>query len=61
MSTTVAQLIEHLKTLPQDAIVEVGKEVTKSYSTYMDFSPVDFDATVVFDVRDDKFVHLQAE
>ena len=59
MFTTVAQLIEHLKTLPQDAIVEVGKEVTKSYSTYMEFGPVDFSATIVF--GEDKFVHLYAE
>ena len=33
--TTVAKLIEWLQTLPQDAIVECGKEVSRSYETHM--------------------------
>ena len=42
--TTVAQMIEWMKTLPQDAIVECGVEVTKGYETYMSMEPVDIEA-----------------
>lgn len=39
--TTVAQMIEWMKTLPQDAEVECGVERTKGYDTWMEFKPVD--------------------
>jgi hypothetical protein len=39
--TTVAQMIEWMKTLPQDAEVECGVEVTKGWETYMEMRPVD--------------------
>ena len=47
--TTVAQMIEWMKTLPQDAVVECGVEVTKSYQTYMSMEPVDIEACDVID------------
>ena len=47
--TTVAQMIEWLKTLPQDAEVECGEEVTCGYDTYMTYSPVDISSSYVFD------------
>lgn len=47
--TTVAQMIEWMKTLPQDAEVECGVEVTNGYSTYMTYSPVDIEYCDVFD------------
>jgi len=47
--TTVAQMIEWMKTLPQDAEVECGVEVTNSYSTYMTMGPVDIDDCSVID------------
>lgn len=48
-TTTVAQMIEWLKTLPQDAEVECGVEVTCAYSTYMEMRPVDFECSGVLD------------
>ena len=50
--TTVAQMIEWLKTLPQDAEVECGEEVTSGYSTYVTYSPVDIESSYVFDYTD---------
>ena len=47
--TTVAQMIEWMKTLPQDAVVECGVEVTKGYETYMKMSHVDIEACDVID------------
>jgi len=47
--TTVAQMIEWMKTLPQDAEVECGVEVTKGYETYMSMEPVDIEACNVVD------------
>ncbi len=47
--TTVAQMIEWMKTLPQDAEVECGVEVTKGYETYMSMEPVDIEACDVLD------------
>ena len=41
--TTVAQMIEWMKTLPQDAEVECGVEVTKGYETYMNMGPVNIE------------------
>ena len=47
--TTVAQMIEWMKTLPQDAEVECGVEVTKGYDTYMSMQSVDIEACNVYD------------
>lgn len=47
--TTVAQMIEWMKTLPQDAEVECGVEVTGSYCTYMEMRPVDIEYSDVLD------------
>ncbi len=47
--TTVAQMIEWLKTLPQDAEVECGVEVTKGYGTWMEMKSVDIEACDVLD------------
>lgn len=46
---TVAQMIEWMKTLPQDAEVECGVEVQGSYQNWMDFRAVDIEACDVFD------------
>jgi len=46
---TVAQMIEWMKTLPQDAEVECGVEVTKGYDTYMSMELVDIECCDVFD------------
>ena len=47
--TTVAQMIEWMKTLPQDAEVQCGVQVDGSYATYMTFVPVDIECCHVFD------------
>jgi len=47
--TTVAQMIEWMKTLPQDADVECGVEKTKGYETYMTMVPVDIASCEVYD------------
>lgn len=47
--TTVAQIIEWMKTLPPDAEVECGVEKTKAYETYMEMKPVDIEACGVLD------------
>jgi len=49
--TTVAQMIEWLKTLPQDAEVECGVEVTEGYATYMKMAPVDIECCTVYDYK----------
>lgn len=43
MTTTVAQLIAHLQTLPQDAIVEVLKTNVGSYSVSTSWESLDFE------------------
>lgn len=53
--TTVAQMIEWLKTLPQDAEVECGVERTGGYSTYMEMCPVDIEYCTVLDYRTEEF------
>ena len=53
--TTVAEMIEWLKTLPQDAEVECGVERTKSYEVYMEFVPVDIKSCEVFDYTGEKY------
>ncbi len=52
--TTVAQMIEWMKTLPQDAEVECGVEVRGSYDSWMTFKPVDIESCDVFDFTDEK-------
>lgn len=47
--TTVAQMIEWMKTLPQDAEVECGVEMNGGYSNFMTMRPVDINACDVFD------------
>jgi len=47
--TTVAQMIEWMKTLPQDAEVECGVSHTVAYETYMSMDPVDIEACEVID------------
>lgn len=55
--TTVAQMIEWMKTLPQDAEVECGVERTKAWETYMDMSPVDITECDVFDYTSAEYVN----
>lgn len=50
---TVAQMIEWMKTLPQDAQVECGVEVTKGYDTYMAMRPINIEYSDVFDYKDE--------
>lgn len=47
--TTVAQMIEWMKTMPQDAEVQCGVERTVNYESYMTMRPVDIEACQVFD------------
>ena len=47
--TTVAQMIEWMKTLPQDAEVHCGVEERGSYSNYMVMRPVDIESCCVYD------------
>lgn len=53
--TTVAEMIEWMKTLPQDAEVECGVEVTSGYSTYMNYSPVDIESCMAYDYNDEQY------
>lgn len=69
---TVAQMIEWMKTLPQDAEVECGFEERGSYESYMVFRPVDIEGCTVFDYCSEEdrkkyparagktFVHIEA-
>lgn len=50
--TTVAQMIEWLKTLPQDAEVQCGEEVSCFYNSYMTMSDVDIQSCMVHDYRE---------
>ena len=47
--TTVAQMIEWMKTLPQDAEVECGVEVTGNFYAWMEMKSVDIEACDVLD------------
>jgi hypothetical protein len=49
MTTTVAQMIEALKKLPQDAEIECGYEVQTCSSAYMGFAPVDVNGFTIYD------------
>ena len=52
--TTVAQMIEWMQTLPQDAEVECGVEYRGSYESYMVFRPVDIEHSTVFDYKSER-------
>lgn len=60
--TTVAQLIKFLQTLPEDAEVDVMKEVSADWSTWTTFEPLQIpeygcsDNLAVYDFRDNQFV-----
>jgi len=47
--TTVAQMIEWMSTLPPDAEVECGVEVSSGYERYMSMVPVDIESCDVLD------------
>jgi len=49
--TTVAQMIEWMKTLPQDAEVQCGVEESSGYERYMVHRPVDIESCSVFDYK----------
>ena len=53
--TTVAQMIEWLKTLPQDAEVKCGVESTRVYESFMSMAPVDIEYCEVFDYTGPKY------
>ena len=53
--TTVAGMIEWMKTLPPDAEVECGAEVCKGYSVDMVMIPVDIESCVVLDYTDEQY------
>lgn len=59
--TTVAKMIEWMKTLPQDAIVECGEEKTRYYSTYMEYGPVDIECSYVYEIDDKIVVKLSTQ
>ena len=50
---TVAQMIEWMKTLPQDAVVECGVENSHGYERYMEMKPVDIENCDVLDYTSD--------
>jgi hypothetical protein len=59
--TTVAQMIEWMKTLPQDAEVECGVEVRCSYESYMEMRSVNIESCDVFDYTGpeyEKYPHI---
>jgi hypothetical protein len=47
--TTVAQMIEWMKTLPQDADVKCAVMTSDGYGTYMKMVPVDIASCEVYD------------
>lgn len=53
--TTVKEMIEWLQTLPEDAEVQCGVEMSSGYDHWMAFDPVDIEACDVFDFRDEKY------
>jgi hypothetical protein len=53
--TTVAQMIQWMKTLPQDAEVECGVEERGSYECYMVYRPVRIEYCDLFDYTDEKY------
>jgi len=59
--TTVAQMIEWMKTLPQDAEVYCGVEVTIDYNTFMGMAPVDTEECRVFSGNGTNIVQIWSE
>jgi len=57
--TTVAQMIEWMKTLPPEAEVECGVEVSKYHETYMTMRPVDIESCYVcsYNSEEDRAVY----
>jgi len=53
--TTVAQMIEWMKTLPQDAEVECGVEESSGYERYMTHAPVKIEHCDVFDYTGEEY------
>ena len=54
--TTVAQLIDYLKTLPQDAVVECKREDSDRWGNRgVELSPVVISSCYVYDYRDPKW------
>lgn len=53
--TTVAQMIEWMKTLPQDAEVECGVEESDGWGRYMVYHPVDIEGSDVFDFKHKRY------
>lgn len=51
--TTVAEMIAWLQTLPQDAEVQCGTEVSSGYSWSMEHKPVDLESCYVLDYTDE--------
>ena len=54
MTCTVAQLIEKLQTLPQDAEVEAGFENYRGWSASMAMGPIDVNDVCVTDFTSEK-------
>lgn len=52
---TVAEIIEWMKTLPQDAEVECGVEEIRNYQTYIEYRPVKIEYCNVFDYKDEQY------
>lgn len=55
MTVTVAQFIEHLKTLPQDAVVQCLAEKSAGYSTWVQWENVTLEDV---DTVGDKYVEI---
>lgn len=53
--TTVAQMIEWMKTLPPDAEVECGVEEWGSYECRMVMQPVDIESCSVYEYTSDVY------
>lgn len=50
---TVAELIKFLQTMPQDAIVECGREVVGNWTVSMEEYPVDPECCYLYDYSRD--------
>jgi len=59
--TTVAQMIEWMSTLPQDAEVECGVEVSSGYERYMSMVPVDIESCDVFAMAGKTIVRIRGD
>ena len=58
--TTVADLIAHLQTLPQDAIVQCLSEKSRSYETWTEWKNLSLDDLHVADLRGNPFTKPDA-